>query len=134
VTYSEHLLVTERQILAQNHELFVALGKSIRICGCKRDWMYSGRSNVDESSFIVAPSGTRMRLDLDARDDRLDISPGVKQRQRRQLFSLMRLPSSSRDAAARASRHQGDATYFSRPSPSITGVTIKSSGRVSTVA
>ena len=24
------------------------------ICGCRREWMYSGRSNVEASSFMVA--------------------------------------------------------------------------------
>ena len=68
----------------------------MKICGCSREWMYSGSSNVEASSFIVATSrncGCALILipaTIDSTYRRLS-SSGARLAQ---LFSLMRLPSS----------------------------------------
>ena len=53
----------------------------MKICGCRREWIYSGSSNVEASSFIVATSRKlRMGLDLDAGHDGFDIAAVIQQR------------------------------------------------------
>ena len=53
----------------------------MKICGCRREWMYSGSSKV---RGVVVHGGDqpelRVRLDLDAGDDGLHVAAVIEQR------------------------------------------------------
>jgi ABC-type molybdate transport system ATPase subunit len=50
----EHLRLHEGQVLLEDGQLVVGVGEVEEICGISREWMYSGISKVEASSFMVA--------------------------------------------------------------------------------